>query len=362
MKKSIITLMLLLMATTVFAVQLPQQQITFSEEFQGFSVVRTDISWVKVYNAGTDTLSTIYQDRSADRAVTQPITVSSTNSTLLTNQGMVYFFDRLGTHDIEASVGGVILRINGVSSGITRVDVPQHLVGGAVTQKGGYVKFGEQPVCVQEDGTAASGVDTEINVAAMGGLVFEYNNINTQTILVPNITATGLDIARDLTSTDGTEINQGILASSPAAFTIGTDGPFSFAVKLSLADVTGEGDCIIGFRNDGAYAADYEDYTDMAAFNIKLGVINLETILNNGTTVTTDTTLTDWVDAASHIVKVNVSMAGVVTYEFDGAEPTVVAAFTFDDGDVILPFVHLVHAATSPGAVILNKWDCALDK
>lgn len=360
MKKFIITLMVTLMATSALAL-LPQQQITFSEEFQGYSIPREDISWVKVYNPGTDTASTIYTDRSGNKAITQPITTSSTNSTLLANQGMVYFFDRKGTHDIEASVGGVIIRINGVGSGITRVDVPRHLTGGAVTQKGGYVKFGEQPVCVQEDGTAASGADTEINVAAMGGLVFEYNNIGTQTILVPNITAAGLDIARDLNSGDGTEINQGIVASSPAAFTVGTDGPFSFSVKLTLADVTGCAEMAVGFRNDGAYAAAIDNYTDMAAFNIQLGVVNIETILNSGTTTTTDTTLTDWADAATHILKVNVSMAGVVTYEYDGAEPTVVAAFTFDDGDVVIPFVHQVHAATSPGAVTLVKWDCSLD-
>lgn len=359
-KKLFISLMLMLIASVSFGA-LVQKQVTFAEEFKDFSLVRTDIAWVKVYDAGTDTTATIFADRSGNKTITQPITTSSTNTTLDAHQGMVSFFDRVGSHDIEASVGGVIIRINGISSEETRISVPKDLALGAVTEKGGFVKFGEQPVCVQEDGTVASGTDTEVNVAAMGGLIFEYNNINAQTILVPNITATGLDIARDLTSTDGTEINQGILASSPAAFTIGTDGPFHFRVKFSIADVTGEGDCIVGFRNDGAYAADYEDYTDMASFNIKLGVINLETILNNAATVTTDTTLTDWVDAATHFLEVFVSAAGVVTYKYDGTEPTVVAAFTFDDGDVIVPFVHLVHAATSPGAVILNRWDCALD-
>lgn len=361
MKKLIPILVFMLMAVVTFAA-LPQQQITFSEEFQGFSLVRTDISWVKVYNAGTDTASTIYKDRAGTAAITQPITASSTNTSLLQNLGLVYFFDRASTHDIEASVGGVIIRINGVKSGITRIDVPQHLALGAVTQKGGYIAFGEQPVCVQEDGTVASGVDTEVNVGAMGGLVFEFNNIGTQTVLVPNIAATGLDVGRTQTNAIGSEFNQGILASSPAAFTIGTDGPFHFRLKFSIATAAGSGECAVGFRNDGAYAPAIDNYTDMAAFNIQAGVINIETILNNAGTVTTDTTLTDWVDAATHILEVDVSMAGVVTYKYDGSEPTVVAAFTFDTGDVVIPFFHLVNNATKTGAVVLQTWECALDK
>jgi hypothetical protein len=57
---------------------------------------------------------------------------------------------------------------------------------------------------------------------------------------------------------------------------------------------------------------------------------------------------------------VYVSAAGVVTYKIDDAAPTATAAFTFDSGDVVVPFFHLLHDATTPGAVYLQSWECGL--
>ncbi|KKL64956.1 hypothetical protein LCGC14_2159770, partial [marine sediment metagenome] len=89
-------------------------------------------------------------------------------------------------------------------------------------------------------------------------------------------------------------------------------------------------------------------------------VVNLETILNGGGTTTTDTTETDVVDAGAHTYGIHVSAAGVVTYTFDGSAPTAVAAFTFDDGEVVVPFFFFL-SNTTPSNCIITDWEVGLD-
>lgn len=360
-KALLVVAMLALLVTPAFAQRgYTQKQITFANDYS-LSTPCTDIAWVKIYNLGTETASTIKGDRGGAVAVTNPITRTSTNSTLNASLGLVTWFSTAEKCDVEASVGGVIVRITDVRSVDTRIIVPKTTAPRTTWAKGGFVKqFGEQPVCVQEDGTAASGVDTEVNLALMHGLVFEFQNINTQTILVPNIAATGLDIAKDLTDTDGLELTQGIVASSPAAFTVGTDGAFHFLARVYLTDVSGTDDFLIGFRKAEAYQAAVDNYDEMAALNIISGDITIETILNAGATTSTDTT-DNWADTTSKTVGVHVSAAGVVTYTIDGVAPTTTAAFTFDDAEVVVPFIYFIHDGDVAEATILQRWDCGLD-
>ena len=158
------------------------------------------------------------------------------------------------------------------------------------------------------------------------------------------------------------EYSQGIAAGiGKHVFTVGNDPAFFVRAKLKLADVTGLAECAVGFRKAEAYNT-LDSYDEMAAFNIQLGVVNTETILNNATTVTTDTTETDWADGETHELTVLVNHFGQVTYLYDGEEPTTVAAFTFDTGEVVVPFLHLLHAATTPGAVHLVEWECGYQR
>ena len=226
------------------------------------------------------------------------------------------------------------------------------------------ITFASQPVAVQEDGTVASGVDTETNVMICdGGLIFEYYNIGTQTILVPNIATLGLDIARDLTDNEGTEFSQGITAASRQAYTIGTDGPFHLKVTVNAVDVAGVDPLVVGFRKLEAYNSTFTSYTDFASIGI-VGANNpaklqLVTNLNTGGAVTTDTTDTV-ADTVNVILEVIVSAAGVVTYTIDGDAPSTTAAFTFDSTDVVVPFISFTHATTTPGAVYAIDYECEL--
>jgi len=236
---------------------------------------------------------------------------------------------------------------------------------GKVTQKmlkdSTYETFQVNPItCLSGNaGGATSGTDTHVNLMTTGANIFEYSLIGTQTIVAPVLAADGLLCSLDLTAAEGVEYTQGITARSKSAFKIGTDGAFYFKVGLKVADVSGVAECAVGFRKEAAYDDAIDDYTDMAVLNLQGGNIKIETILNNDTTTATDTTDT-WADEAEHTLEVYVSADGVVTYKIDGDAPTKTAAFTFDTTDTVVPFLHIKHDTTSPGAIHLQLWECGL--
>jgi hypothetical protein len=49
-----------------------------------------------------------------------------------------------------------------------------------------------------------------------------------------------------------------------------------------------------------------------------------------------------------------------VTYEIDGVAPTVTAAFTFDSGDTVVPFLYFLHDADLMDTLYVQKWECGL--
>ena len=209
-------------------------------------------------------------------------------------------------------------------------------------------------------GGAPTGTAGDENVMLCGsGNCFEYHILGTQTVLGPDWTEPGLDIATfDQTENDGAELTMGISASSPILFTVGTDPAFFFKCRFLITNVSGTDDCAMGFRKREAYQANIDDYDEAAALNVISGDITIETILNGGATTSTDTT-DDWGDAETHTLCVKVSSAGVVTYEIDDAAPTTTAAFTFDDGEVVIPFFYFLHAAAPvAGVVKILEWEC----
>lgn len=213
-------------------------------------------------------------------------------------------------------------------------------------------------------GDAPTGVTGDENVIFCGsGNIFEQHVIVTQTLTGPIWVDPGVNIAQDLTDNDGVEWTTGIGANSRHRFTVGTDPAFFARCRFTIADVSGTDDCLFGFRRRTAYQAAIDDYEDVAAFNIGLGAagrVNLATALNSGSMTETDTTNTDWADGETHSLEIRVSGAGVVTYLYDDAAPTTVAAFTFDDTDDLIPFFHFIFATTSPGAITLLEFECGL--
>lgn len=226
-------------------------------------------------------------------------------------------------------------------------------------EEGTFCEFDAAPVCVKKDGAgAATGTAGDENVMMIGPDMFEYHILGTQTIVSPVQVASGLNIGMDQTDNDGVEITQGILAGSKHAFTVGTDKSFYFRAKLNIAVVAGTDDCCIGFRKAEDYQATVDGYDEAAFLNVNAGNIEIETILNGGATSTTDST-DDATDATDLELEVRVDHAGAVTYLIDGAAPTVTAAFSFDSGEVVVPFLFLIQAtASQTGVVLLKEWEC----
>lgn len=230
-----------------------------------------------------------------------------------------------------------------------------------------YHEFRQEPLSSKRLGGAATGSAGDRNLLWSPGwgfqppAAFEWHVKGTQTILAPKLGALGLDINQDQTDNDGIELTQGITSLSPAAFVVGTDGAFYLEIDLAIEDASGVGPLMIGFRKAEAYQADYNDYDELFAIGVEgtsnPNKIQIAKILNNAATVLTDTTDT-WADAAQKKAKVAVSAAGVCTAFINGTTPTTTVAHTFDNGEVVVPFIYLLNEADVGGAVQLASWDC----
>jgi hypothetical protein len=218
-----------------------------------------------------------------------------------------------------------------------------------------YDSCNVEPISAKVGGGAAGGTTGDTNVLYSGSNEYTYHIKGTQTITAPSLGAAGLNISMDQTDNDGMEFVLGGLKSfGRYVSTVGTSDAVEFRVKFSIADVSGTDDCAIGFRKMEAFQAAIDNYDEMACFNVISGDINIETILNNGATTTTDTT-DNWADAATKELKVRVYKSGRVKYFIDGVAPTVTAQFTFDAGEVIIPFFYFLHSADVAGEVNIQE-------
>lgn len=226
-----------------------------------------------------------------------------------------------------------------------------------------------------------TGTAGDVNTLQLGNHQLQYHVLGTQTILGPKRTDTGLDISQDATDDDGVEYTTGCedpantvisdtVGSSRGTFKVGTDPVFGFALKFKITDVSGTDDCAVGFRKCEAYQAAIDNYDEAAFLNVILGDINIESILNNAATVTTDTTA-NWADAETHTLAVYVDSdgslsqdgtVGKVYYNIDGAKPstTPTTRMKFDSGELVQPFFFFLQTTTSPTALELIEWESGL--
>ena len=242
--------------------------------------------------------------------------------------------------------------------GSNKLDKEINQAYGIIGDDGGEFNFGSLPIV-----GSSIGLDTAIARHDYDdGLRLLVQNIGTQTTTSPITTATGMDYSYGNTNNLGVQwaladpLAKEYHSKGPRIdrYVVGSDA-FYAELIVSIADVSGADEFGFGFRKVEAFQANFDDYDELAGFNTITGVINMETILNGGGTTTTDSTETDWVDAATHTLKVLVSSAGLVTYKYDGSAPTAVAAFTFDDGEVVTPFFFYLNDSDVAGAVVLQK-------
>ncbi len=115
-KKVLPLLMLLALAGMLYAAAvggLNSHNISVEDEY-GRIIPIADIVSIEIFNPGTRTRSTIYKESAKTNAITQPITASSTNTTLVSSQ--MFWWGPNG-YDIKIILtGGVSIIKEGLSS------------------------------------------------------------------------------------------------------------------------------------------------------------------------------------------------------------------------------------------------------
>lgn len=222
--------------------------------------------------------------------------------------------------------------------------------------------------------TGESAAGQEIPFSLEGKSLIQHNAVvestGTSVYAVPYISADGLELPLDADVTDGVtaaEISTGTLAANCKA-TVGSflgDKKFFIDLKIKIDDITDLDQLFVGMRKLEAFQAEPDDYDELAAMHVGEtgatvadGQINIATILNNGATSYTDTTETDWADAGEHNLRVEVDNDGACKFFYDGATPAATTSFSFDSGEVIVPFIFYENTSGSttgdPGITITD--------
>lgn len=205
-------------------------------------------------------------------------------------------------------------------------------------------------------GAAPTGATGDVNLMSLqdGEIMEQFILGAGQTIIAPRMSSAGLLTSLDLINAEGAEYNWGMRDNADPTFVIGTSPAFYFQLEVTAADIGGLDPFLAGFRIVQANDATLANYTDFAAIGASAtdaaDVIYLKTQLNTGGVTTTSTT-DAWTDGQTKIFRINISGTGVVTYLINGAPPTATAAFTFDTGDRVAPFIRHLFGAATPGAI-----------
>jgi hypothetical protein len=250
-----------------------------------------------------------------------------------------------------------------------------------------YERFGTaQPIVA----TVASTI-TALPTASQGlscsvltprGNYIEWFQTTAQT-LHPVGHASGLVISGDLVNNEANEfVPGGVGSNSALAFVVGTDN-FFIKATLEITDASGSDQLLVGWRKAAAFGvptsflttgdAGYTDFVGMgfAATAAADNPVNVASDLNDGGSTTIQNTGFAWADTLKHTLEVQcvgrsarflingVPLGGSVAYDGIGgaitAQPTKTAAYTFDSGDTMIPFIFIRHDATTPGAVYLRE-------
>lgn len=230
-----------------------------------------------------------------------------------------------------------------------------------------YDNFKGRPLCAKSNGAgAATGTAADLNLCNTGKNTYEYFIIGTQTAVAPVIGASGLDIKLDdgADGSDGAEFTLGITAQGHAAYTVGTDA-FYMKLKVKVTDQSGLATFFCGFRLAEAYQAAITGYNTYGAIGYKrvnaatTGDVYIASELDGNANADVDTT-NDFVEATSYTFGVYVDKGGNFRYTIDGVAPTTTEALQATAGDVMIPFFRFTDHTDTPGAVLIEEFECGL--
>lgn len=202
------------------------------------------------------------------------------------------------------------------------------------------------------DGTAYTGATAEVVAFSSGKAAYECYQaaVAVAAVVTPHQSADGLEI-KPVAAADALEIGLGPSSRSRGARTVGTDDRFYMQGTFTIDDISDVTELWFGWRKAEAYQADPDNYDEAATLCVGLGAdgrFNITTILNNAATVTTNTGATAWIDAGTHTLRVEISEQGAAKFLVDGTAYAT-ASYTFDDGEVVIPFIHLDTETGDPG-------------
>jgi hypothetical protein len=207
-------------------------------------------------------------------------------------------------------------------------------------------------------GLVQSASAQQLDIGYFGPHAFIFGQSTAQTIL-PVMDSIGLDISGDQVSAEAYEMFAGILGASGRPAVVGYDPAFYFCATIAVADASGASDLHVGWRSATETQVKLiTSYSNYATIGIE-GTANPNTIYtmtgNDGTDASLDSTLT-WADAAEKRLCTLVSATGAVTYTVDGVLATS-TAFSFDDGDSLIPFIAAEQSADLSGAIDVTLWE-----
>lgn len=210
-------------------------------------------------------------------------------------------------------------------------------------------------------GAAPSGATGDVNLMYLqdGCLMEQFILGAGQTIIAPRMTANGLNLGLDQTSTEGAEYNFGARNNAKHAYTIGTSAAFFIEATIYVEDLSGCAPLMVGFRKVEANNATFASYTDYVGIGINqvTSATNATILdeLNSGGQTATDTTDAWGGDTSAQTVKVLVSASGVVTFEVGGSAASAAPSYTFDNTDVVMPYIHFLNGADLAGEIGLQN-------
>ena len=327
---------------------------------------------------------------SATEAAANALTLTAASGGLAVSLGLANIQDSAGNLELNSSAGTILIGNDAVNqnvslgtAGARTVTVGSTTGASALVLQSGtgkitmtgtvkeidadFVDWSGVDMTVQQSpimqsnattGVAPTGTNGDVNLMAMQkGVLMEQFIIGTQTIIAPRMTSNGLNIALDNTNAEGAEYNFGARNNARCAFTIGTSAAFFITARIYVEDISGCAPLMVGFRKVEANNAVLANYTDYAAIGINTATsatnVTILTELNSGGQTATNTTDAWGGDLAAQTVTVKVSAAGVTTFEVNGVAATAAPAYTFDNTDVVMPFIHFLNGADIAGEVSL---------
>ena len=191
-------------------------------------------------------------------------------------------------------------------------------------------------------------------------------------------TAVGFNIQLDAetTTNHGFELSIGgssTVKNNANAYTVGTHNG-QIDATFWTTDLT-DYDCVsIGFRKVQAHQAGHGAilaaasgaplYTEFAAFGVQSADdIQIATVVNDGGSGSYKDTTQAPTDSQNHRFKVILAKDGSVTYKHIGnaiagegalAAPTATASFTFDSGDIVVPYMSVLKNAAADVELLLK--------